>query len=337
MLELPDGDEMVYRFATGTTQSLIGLRLKLDGSLSGLCVQQGEILRCDDSEFDARVDREACRRAGARSMVVVPLRYRGETVAVLKVLSASPRFFNEADVGLLEKMAGIIATAVGRAPIAEQTDPRAAFVTALNHEIRTPLTSVRGFAALLRDRGQELPEERRRALTAELATSAETLDRLIVSLLEEKEGLPNTLRRSTFDVGSFVMKILASVDLQGRPVTIQAPSFDANLDQEMLRRIIVNLVDNVLRHTPPATPMWVGVSEQDDAVLLQVDDAGPGIPEALRESIFAPFNQVSMSAHSPGLGLGLSIVARLAAAHDGRAWVEERDGGGSSFKVALRG
>lgn len=111
-VELAEGEEMVYRATSGTTAPHVGLRLKIEASLSGRCVRSGEILRCDDTEDDPRVDREACRRIGARSMIVVPLRHAGRIVGVLKVVSARVRTFDDGDVDTLRLMAGLIAAAM---------------------------------------------------------------------------------------------------------------------------------------------------------------------------------------------------------------------------------
>ena len=85
VVELAEGEEMVYRAASGILQNHIGLRLQRSGSLTGLCVEKGFALRCEDSESDPRVDREACRRIGLRSMIVVPLRHDDAVAGVLKV------------------------------------------------------------------------------------------------------------------------------------------------------------------------------------------------------------------------------------------------------------
>ncbi len=112
VLELAEGDEMVYRASSGIAATLLGLRLKRDGSLSGLCVESGEILRCVDSEIDARVDREACRRVGLRSMIVTPLRHMDTTVGVLKVVGAAADAFTDGDIRALELMSELIAAAM---------------------------------------------------------------------------------------------------------------------------------------------------------------------------------------------------------------------------------
>lgn len=108
-VELVEGDKLVYRAVSGTLSAHLGMRLEIDASISGLCVRTGEILRSDDTETDERVDRETCRRIGARSMIVVPLHHDHRTVGVLKVSSAKPGAFGEEEVHTLQLMTGLIA------------------------------------------------------------------------------------------------------------------------------------------------------------------------------------------------------------------------------------
>ena len=112
IVELAEGDEMVYRAASGMAKPQLGLRLQRTGSLSGLCVQKRTVLRCDDSENDVRVDKEACRRVGLRSMVVAPLNHGETTVGVLKIAATEPNAFSDEHVNILELMCGLIASAM---------------------------------------------------------------------------------------------------------------------------------------------------------------------------------------------------------------------------------
>ncbi|MEG4069260.1 diguanylate cyclase [Microcoleus sp. Pol11C2] len=112
VIEMVEGDEMVYRAASGIASAYVGLRLKVGTSLSGKCIATGQIMLCDDSETDARVDRAACERIGLRSMVVVPLFYQDDRVGVLKVLSAKPSAFTESDIQTLQLMAGFLANSL---------------------------------------------------------------------------------------------------------------------------------------------------------------------------------------------------------------------------------
>ncbi|MGB8687231.1 MAG: GAF domain-containing protein [Microcoleus sp.] len=109
VIEMLEGDELVYRVASGIATAYVGLRIKVATSLSGQCMTTSSILFCHDSETDARVDLAACRRIGVRSKVVVPLFYQEEGVGVLKVVSGTPSGFTESDIQTLQLMAGFLA------------------------------------------------------------------------------------------------------------------------------------------------------------------------------------------------------------------------------------
>ncbi len=122
IIELVDGDNMVYRAATGTVKPHLGLSLPRANSISGLCVASHQILRSDDTETDSRVNLEACHKVGARSMIVVPLFYNNEAIGVLKTLSDQPAAFSEADVKTLQLMAGYIASGMAKQMLQEFRD-----------------------------------------------------------------------------------------------------------------------------------------------------------------------------------------------------------------------
>ena len=93
---------------------------------------------------------------------------------------------------------------------------------------------------------------------------------------------------------------------------------------------------NAVRHTPASSRIWVRLERSDAGMLLSVEDDWPGVPEDLRAAIFEPFRQGDAAAgHAPGTGVGLSLVARFAELHGGRAWAEDRPGGGAAFRVFL--
>lgn len=115
VLELREGNEMVYRAGAGSAVNALGLRLDVHHSLSGRSVLERRILRCDDTELDARVDLAAARKVGARSMLCVPLLHDDEAVGVLKVYSPEVAWFEEEDVSTLELMVGFISAATSNA------------------------------------------------------------------------------------------------------------------------------------------------------------------------------------------------------------------------------
>jgi diguanylate cyclase (GGDEF)-like protein len=112
VVEMVEGDEMVYRAVAGAASGQLGLRLSRDRSLSGSCVMQSSTLRCDDSEVDPRVNREACRKIGLRSMIVVPLLHHGIAIGVLKVFSSEVSAFGDGDLRILGLMSELIAASM---------------------------------------------------------------------------------------------------------------------------------------------------------------------------------------------------------------------------------
>lgn len=114
VVELVEGEEMVYRCASAALARHVGLRLQRESSLSGLCVTRGEILYSQDTDDDPRVNRNACRDIGIRSMVCTPLYCRGDAVGVLKVMAREPQGFDEDDLQTLELLGASLGGALGR-------------------------------------------------------------------------------------------------------------------------------------------------------------------------------------------------------------------------------
>lgn len=111
-IELAEREDMVYRAAAGIARPQLGLRLKIDQSLTGLCVRRGKSLLCKHVETDTRVDLDACHRVGLRSMIIIPLKHRGIAIGALKALSAQPDKFQKRDVVLLRMLSDVIAAAM---------------------------------------------------------------------------------------------------------------------------------------------------------------------------------------------------------------------------------
>lgn len=132
---------------------------------------------------------------------------------------------------------------------------------------------------------------------------------------------------------------MESLDVLGeRSILVQTDHVVVPVDPPKIERIVENLVMNAVRHTEDDVGIWVRVWAQDGGAVIAVEDDGPGVSVDLRHEIFEPFRQgPTSSAHAPGTGIGLSLVAMFADLHGGRAWVEDRRGGGASFRVFLPG
>jgi PAS domain S-box-containing protein len=215
------------------------------------------------------------------------------------------------------------------------------FLQAVSHDLRTPLAAILGLAVTLAQESIDLTEDDVRDLANRIAGNARKLDRIVADLLDLdrlSRGIMEPKLADT-DIGPVVRELVAQLDIaKDRTVVLDIEPVTIPVDTSKLERIVENLLANGVRHTPAGTDIWMRTRAHDGGALIIVEDDGPGVPAALREAIFEPFRQgPSSSDHSPGAGVGLALVARFTELHSGRAWVEERPGGGASFHVWLPG
>jgi PAS domain S-box-containing protein len=219
----------------------------------------------------------------------------------------------------------------------EADDMKNTFLTAVSHDLRTPLSAILGSAITLESADDlGIAEEDRRQLIRSLSRKARRLTAMVNDLLDMDRLTRGQVqpRKERMDLGALLGRTAAESDvLEERTVHVQAEPIDAWIDESMVVRIVENLLVNAVKHTPPTSSIWVGARRVHNGVVLYVEDDGPGVAVDERDRLFQPFERGERSAPSPGLGVGLSLVARFAEAHGGRAWVEDRHGGGASFRV----
>jgi PAS domain S-box-containing protein len=221
----------------------------------------------------------------------------------------------------------------------EMDELKNTFLQAVSHDLRTPIAAILGLALTLERGDVQLSEDEARDLAGRIAANARKLDRIVSDLLDLDRigrGMVKPNMAET-DIGALVERIVREHEVaRSREISVRAEPVLAQVDQPKVERIVENLLANTGRHTPRDARVWVSVREEEEGVTILVEDDGPGVPPELREAIFEPFNRGDTTVErGAGVGIGLAVVATFAALHGGRAWVQEREGGGASFRVWL--
>jgi two-component system OmpR family sensor kinase len=240
--------------------------------------------------------------------------------------------------GALNAMLSEIERAFAERVAAEERLRR--FVADASHELRTPVTSIRGYAELFRRGAGDRPADLANAMRR-IEQEGERMGELVEELLRLArldQGLP--LERQPVDLPAVAA---AAVDAAraadpGRPINVDSARALVVLgNASRLRQVVDNLLTNARVHTPAGTPIHVRLAAEDGEVVLEVADAGPGVPAEESERIFERFHRTdrSRTRSQGGVGLGLAIVRSVIEAHGGSVGYRARPGGGSVFRVVL--
>jgi two-component system OmpR family sensor kinase len=213
------------------------------------------------------------------------------------------------------------------------------FVADASHELRTPLAAVRAYAELFERGADRRPDDLARAMTG-ISRESERMSELVEDLLllaRLDEGQP--LEREPVELAELAAEAVETaraVD-PAHPIDLETQEARVLGDRARLRRLLDNLLGNVRSHTPAGTAAHVRVLASNGSAVIEVADEGPGLPAGEVDNVFRRFYRAdaSRSRDSGGVGLGLSIVAAIAQAHQGTVSAGEGPAGGAVFRITL--
>lgn len=307
-----------------------------------------------------RAGRGTATLPGAEGLYL-PLPGSTGTVGVLGLKrAASQGPISPEQLHLLEAFAEQTAAAVERAHLAEEAarqrvqveteQLRNSLLSAVSHDLRTPLATITGAASLLLQSVETPPaahpqagllaEPARQELLAAIYDEAERLNRLVANLLEmtRLESGRVQVRRDWQPLEEVVGSALHRMEqaLRGRAVRtrLAADLPLVPIDGVLIEQVLINLLDNAAKHTPPATPVSLAVSAAKGELVVTVVDGGPGVPAEEQVRIFERFHRAE-GAQGSGSGLGLAVCKGIVEAHGGRIWARQGSQGGLEIGFTL--
>jgi two-component system, OmpR family, sensor histidine kinase KdpD len=290
---------------------------------------------------------DTCRRSD------VFLRVGPRVLGVIRITHASLQpTFSASEQKLIDTITTQVVLLLERARLVEQTSHvralaesdrlKSALLSSVSHDLRTPLAVIKGAATDLLDPTITHDPAAQLELLHVVNEEADRLNRLVGNLLAmsrvEAGSIPST--RSPQHLGELIEAVVDRLrpSLSTRQVRISVPDNLplVHVNATQFDQVLTNLLENAAKYTPGGSPIAIQAQPIEGAVQIEVRDAGPGIPEGMKERIFEKFVRgIGPERHADGSGLGLAICKGIIEAHGGRMWAENAVNGGASFICTL--
>jgi two-component system, NtrC family, sensor kinase len=310
----------------------------------------------EERELGATRLRPIAARYGYRSVLAVPLLREERILGALTVWRKEAGSFSAEVVNLLQTFATQSALAIQNAQLFREIEDKgrqieaanrhkSEFLANMSHELRTPLNAIIGFSEILIDPSLQTTEDERTQFLGDVLGSGKHLLNLINEVLDLAKVESGTMELHIEP--AFLQDVFDTIQHTMRPLAIKKAiklrvESDESLEQlpmdgARVKQVLLNLVGNAIKFTPPSGRVWVRAEREDGLVRVEVGDTGPGIAAAEQERIFLEFQQVESTAKGKpeGTGLGLALAKKFVEMHGGKIWVESEVGKGSRFFFTL--
>lgn len=341
-------DEVVLIATNGLDPAGIGrARMPVGVGITGEVARSRSIIAVRDVADDPRFHWiDGLDQERFTSMCSVPLISGGTRVAgVLNVQTELPHEWTSDEQATLTAIAAQLAGTIERSYLQTQlerrltethalAESRSDLMSAVSHDLRTPLTVVLTYLHALRDELTGAQREVADQIMDEVDRMERLVDTILTSLAMEAGALP--LRREPTELNALVSRTCAAMEhAAGGRLDVRVPPAPiiSDVDPDTVRRVLENLVTNAIRHAPGATPIAVTLGRDGLSAVIAVRDHGPGIPGDQRSVIFERFRRGRGG--SRGTGVGLFVVRTVVEAHGGQVGIDSPHGGGARIWVRL--
>lgn len=308
--------------------------------------------RCSACAIDLAADPHP---ALAEGELALPLRTPRGRLGVLRLVGVAGQADVKRDIGpLLHAFAAQLALAIERLRLQEEAtqaevlrrtdDLRATLLSAVSHDLRTPLAAIKAAATSLLQHDVAWSEAERDGFALSINGSADRLNRLVANLLDLSRIEAGALR---LDLEEYLLEdLIGEATAQVRPLfadgqlRVELPDDPSaphwlRVDPILIEQVLVNLLENAAKYAPAPAPVTVRACVGGNEAVLEVEDQGPGIAAAEQEKVFGRFYRVTQDGRTAGTGVGLAVCKGIVEAHGGRIWVSPAPGGGSIFAFSL--
>jgi signal transduction histidine kinase len=349
VLVLNGSDQLVVKIAcaSGRCAPVTDTQwLPVGQTLAGLVMKQDRPLSIKDTHETPGLRFPRPGNTEVRSSASAPIREQDETIGVLEVYFPQPHEFTEQQLDLLESLAASATIALTNASLYQQQEQaikaRDNFILSASHQLRTPLTTVRGLIDLALRREEKGMEPDK----GMLLTTKQHLQRLtdmvndLLDVTKLENGHLAITPESNVDIAALARGVVKQVqDTSPRHrITIDAPDpVIGEWDPERIVQALTILVNNAVKYSPRGGDITVKVRREGSAANISVHDEGIGVPREDLERIFERFATGSNapSRRFAGLGIGLPITKEIVELHGGQLWVDSEEGVGSTFHITL--
>jgi two-component system sensor histidine kinase KdpD len=341
------------RLAEGLQLDLDTFPLKALHLLARRVIDLREPLMIYAQECDEPTICDALCLVGFYNLMAVPLATSNTILGVLftgnnlrdSYIREDLKFFSAVgqQLGMALRNAQLVRSASEMKALREADRLKSGFLAAVSHDLRSPLTAIRASVESLLDSDGVQSATGKEHLLLNIAGQANRLGRLVDQLLDLSriEAGELALDCDWTELSVLIPDAVAEYERLHSGCSIQL-TFDSNtplyyIDPDRLLQALWNLLENAGKYAPQSTPIHVEVRLMDTEVLISVADHGPGVPQGEHEKIFQRFYRLNRDqrTHTTGSGLGLAICRGIVEAHGGRIWVEDNQGGGCIFFIAL--
>jgi len=349
-------DQLYFTAATGTdSEKLVEIPVPLEGSIAGTIFRENKPLVINEVEKDPRHYNQVGEQVKFQphSLLGVPMRIRDKTTGVLEALNKRKGDFTDMDVRMLSVIASQAAVAIHNANLVQALQHaydelsridkiKSDFIAIASHELRTPLGVILGYATFLQEEAQgEMSEHASAVLNSalRLRSLVEAMTNMnMLRLGSVKLDMQPVILQKAIQCALEEVSLAFESKRQSVALSMPGTSLVVSGDEEKLRLVFVNLLDNAMRFSPEDSRITIRTQVVKDEAKVEIQDEGIGIPPSELENIFKEFYQVEdhMTRRYGGLGLGLAIARSVVELHRGHIWAEsDGPGKGSMFVVVF--